>query len=309
MRGLIRRSGDHVPGRMEWIPPRLLSETGGDEVDPHGPTASIVPKREASASQANRTVQMKTSRTIVGVDTAKSVFQLYWVDTGTGEMTNVKLTRGKFLEHFANRSPYLIGMEACGGTQHWARRLQALGLEIRIVSAKMVRPFVRGNKSDAHDARAIWPAVSATRGSHGGGEDRGATGGAGAAPHAPAVGEISHRADQLYSDNQHENSCCLIQKCSRVLEPLPHQNVPFAILIHFSRSGDIGSLKTRYPRFHDRLLGWHSAQFAAQFPEHRNGPRKLDSAVSEILHGIQAAKLRLAWPKYTSSGVRRSSAL
>ena len=41
----------------------------------------------------------------------------------------------------------------------------------------------------------------------------------------------------------------------------------------------------------------------------RNGPRKLDSAVSEILHGIQAAKLRLAWSKYTSSGVRRSSAL
>ena len=43
--------------------------------------------------------------------------------------------------------------------------------------------------------------------------------------------------------------------------------------------------------------------------EIRNGPRKLDSAVSEILHGIQAAKLRLAWSKYTSSGVRRSSAL
>ena len=41
----------------------------------------------------------------------------------------------------------------------------------------------------------------------------------------------------------------------------------------------------------------------------RNGPRKLDSAVSEILHGIQAANLRLAWSKYTSSGVRRSSAL
>ena len=41
----------------------------------------------------------------------------------------------------------------------------------------------------------------------------------------------------------------------------------------------------------------------------RNGPRKLDSAVSEILHGFQAAKLRLAWSKYTASGVRRSSAL
>ena len=54
------------------------------------------------------------------------------------------------------------------------------------------------------------------------------------------------------------------------------------------------------------------AELAARYQVHpsmRNGPRKLDSAVSEILHGFQAAKLRLAWSKYTSSGVRRSSAL
>ena len=102
---------------------------------------------------------MKTSRTVVGVDTAKRVFQLHWVDMETGEIVDLKLTRAKFLEHFANRVPCLVAMEACGGTQHWARRLRELGHEVRLLPAKMVRPFVVGNKSDAHDARAIWTAV------------------------------------------------------------------------------------------------------------------------------------------------------
>ena len=69
------------------------------------------------------------------------------------------LTRTKFLEHFANLAPCLVAMEACGGTQHWARRLRELGHEVRLLPAKVVRPFVGGNKSDAHDARAIWTAV------------------------------------------------------------------------------------------------------------------------------------------------------
>ena len=102
---------------------------------------------------------MKTSRTVVGVDTAKRVFQLYWVDMETGEIMGLKLTRAKFLEHFANRAPCLIGMEACGGSEHWARRLRELGHEVRLLPAKVVRPFVGGNKSDARDARAIWAAV------------------------------------------------------------------------------------------------------------------------------------------------------
>ena len=102
---------------------------------------------------------MKTDRTVVGVDTAKRVFQLHWVDIETGEIVDLRLTRAKFLEHFANRAPCLVAMEACGGSQHWARSLQELGHEVRLLPAKMVRPFVGGNKNDAHDARAIWTAV------------------------------------------------------------------------------------------------------------------------------------------------------
>ena len=102
---------------------------------------------------------MQGSRTVVGVDIAKRVFQLHWVDVETGEITDLRLSRAKFLEHFANRVPCLVGMEACGGAQHWARRLLELGHEVRLLPAKMVRPFVSGNKNDAHDARAIWTAV------------------------------------------------------------------------------------------------------------------------------------------------------
>ena len=102
---------------------------------------------------------MTIGRTVVGVDTAKRVFLLHWVDMETGEIMDLKLTRARFLDHFANRVPCLVAMEACGGSQHWARRLQELGHEVRLLPAKMVRPFVGGNKNDAHDARAIWTAV------------------------------------------------------------------------------------------------------------------------------------------------------
>ncbi len=102
---------------------------------------------------------MQGNRTVVGVDIAKRVFQLHWVDMETGELRDLRLSRSKFLEHFANRAPCLAGMEACGGAQHWARRLVELGHEVRLLPAKMVRPFVSGNKNDAHDAQAIWTAV------------------------------------------------------------------------------------------------------------------------------------------------------
>ena len=101
---------------------------------------------------------MKTNRTVVGVDTAKRVFQLHWVDMETGEIVDLKLTRAKFLEYFANRVPCVVAMEACGGSQHWARRLRELGHDPWLLPAKAVQPFVSGNKNDAHDARAIWTA-------------------------------------------------------------------------------------------------------------------------------------------------------
>src|SRR5471030_3390389 len=101
-----------------------------------------------------------TTKTVVGVDTAKQVFQLHWVDAGTGEVFSKQLKRAKFLEHFMNKASCKIGMEACGGAQHWARRLQAMGHEVKLMAGKTVKAFVSGNKNDVADARAIWLAVA-----------------------------------------------------------------------------------------------------------------------------------------------------
>lgn len=96
---------------------------------------------------------------VVGLDIAKNVFQIHAVNMSTGEIINQQIKRGKMLEHFANRVPCVIGIEACGSAHHWARQLTALGHSVRLIHAKAVRPFVSGNKTDATDARAIWLAV------------------------------------------------------------------------------------------------------------------------------------------------------
>jgi len=108
---------------------------------------------------AGQIVGMMDGQQVVGLDIAKSVFQLHTIDMQTGEIINTQLKRAKVLEHFANRAPCLIGMEACGSAHHWARQLTGLGHNVRLIHAKVVRPFVSGNKTDATDARAIWQAV------------------------------------------------------------------------------------------------------------------------------------------------------
>ncbi|TCG02987.1 IS110 family transposase [Paraburkholderia steynii] len=97
--------------------------------------------------------------TAVGVDIAKTVFQVHYVDQETGEIVNKPSKRAKFLEFFVNRAPCLIGMEACGGAHHWARQLTKMGHEVKLMAAEFVKAFNVRNKNDAADARAIWLAV------------------------------------------------------------------------------------------------------------------------------------------------------
>lgn len=100
-----------------------------------------------------------TTKAVFGVDVAKQVFQVHSVDRESGEVISKQIKRAKFLEYFATRSACLIGMEACGGSQHWARRLKAMGHDVKLMAGKQVKAFVSGNKNDAADARAIWLAV------------------------------------------------------------------------------------------------------------------------------------------------------
>lgn len=97
--------------------------------------------------------------TAIGVDIAKNVFQVHYVDMETGEVVNKPIKRANFLEIFANRPPCLIGMEACGGAHHWARKIREMGHQVKLMPARFVKAFNIGNKSDAADARAIWLAV------------------------------------------------------------------------------------------------------------------------------------------------------
>ncbi|MEM5331493.1 IS110 family transposase [Paraburkholderia sp. JHI2823] len=97
--------------------------------------------------------------TTIGVDIAKNVMQKHWIDPDTGEVVNKSIRRTAFLEHFANCTPCLIGMEACGGAQHWARALTKMGHQVKLMPAKFVKAFNIGNKNDPADARAIWMAV------------------------------------------------------------------------------------------------------------------------------------------------------
>jgi transposase len=92
--------------------------------------------------------------TTVGVDIAKSVMQLHWIEPATGEIMNKPVKRAVFLEHFANRAPCLIGMESCGGSQHWARRLIEMGHQVKLMPAKFVKAFNTGNKRCHQDSDA-----------------------------------------------------------------------------------------------------------------------------------------------------------
>lgn len=97
--------------------------------------------------------------TTYGLDIAKSVFQLYWVEHESGEIHNRKLGKQYLLEFFAQREAGLIALEVCGSAHWWRRKLMALEHEVKLIHAKFIRPFVQGNKTDAADAKAIWAAV------------------------------------------------------------------------------------------------------------------------------------------------------
>jgi transposase len=97
--------------------------------------------------------------TTYGLDVAKRVFQMYWVDAQTGEIVNRRFGRDELIGFLAQRPAGRVALEACGSGHWWARKIKALGHEVVLLHAKFIRPFVQTNKTDAADARAIWTAA------------------------------------------------------------------------------------------------------------------------------------------------------
>ncbi len=97
---------------------------------------------------------------ILGIDIAKRVFQLHGVDERGKTILKKKVGRDHLLSFVRNIPPCLIGMEACGGSNYWARKFKEMGHEVRLMSPQFVKPYVKTNKNDAADAEAICEAVS-----------------------------------------------------------------------------------------------------------------------------------------------------
>lgn len=96
----------------------------------------------------------------VGIDLAKSVFQLHGVDGQEKVILRKQLRRAQVLDFFKNLPPCLIGMEACSSAHYWGRELQKLGHMVKLMTPQFVKPYVKSNKNDANDAEAICEAVA-----------------------------------------------------------------------------------------------------------------------------------------------------
>jgi transposase len=96
---------------------------------------------------------------VVGIDIGKNSFHIVGLDERGAIVLRQKWSRGQVEARFANMPPCLVGMEACVGAHHLSRRLKALGHDARLMPAKYVRPYSKGQKNDFRDAEAIAEAV------------------------------------------------------------------------------------------------------------------------------------------------------
>jgi len=98
--------------------------------------------------------------TTVGLDLAKSIFQVHAINGGGDVVVRKALRRRQVLSFFAKLPSCLVGLEACGTSHHWARELTKLGHEVRLMPPAYVKPYVKRGKTDAIDAEAICEAVT-----------------------------------------------------------------------------------------------------------------------------------------------------
>jgi transposase len=93
--------------------------------------------------------------TIIGVDLAKNVFQLHGAASDGAVVFRKKLSRPQFHRFMSEHPRCVVAMEACGGAHHWAREMERLGHQVRLIAPRYVKPFIKRQKNDAADAEAI----------------------------------------------------------------------------------------------------------------------------------------------------------
>ena len=96
----------------------------------------------------------------IGLDIAKSVFQVHGVDVAGSVVIRKRVSRAKLLEYFGGLPRCLVGIEACPSAHHWGRELQALGHRVRLIAPSYVKAYLKRSKNDANDAAAICEAVT-----------------------------------------------------------------------------------------------------------------------------------------------------
>ena len=132
----------------------------------------------------------------IGLDLAKNVFEVHAVDEAERVVVRKTLRRGKVLEFFAQLPACVVGMEACGGAHHWARKLSELGHDARLMAPQFVAPYRKSNKTDRNDAQAICEAVGRGSMRFVPVQGRAAAGGAYAAPDARVADCRAHGAGE-----------------------------------------------------------------------------------------------------------------
>jgi transposase len=98
--------------------------------------------------------------TTLGIDLAKNVFCLHGCDANGRAVLRKQLARRQLVRFVANLPPCLVAMEACASAHYWAREIEKLGHQVRLIAPKFVRPYVKANKNDASDAEAICEAAT-----------------------------------------------------------------------------------------------------------------------------------------------------
>ena len=96
----------------------------------------------------------------LGIDLAKSVFQLHGIDLAGKVVLRREVRRAQLMKTIAQLEPCLIGIEACGSTHYWARRFGEHGHQVKIMSPQFVKPYRKSDKNDRNDAEAICEAVT-----------------------------------------------------------------------------------------------------------------------------------------------------